>query len=538
MSSVVSAVPAASQIPEVNKDPVSCIPWPIPPPNPGLDIKYNKIFISNEWVDACDGEEIDDVNPATEKVITKVAYGKQADVDRAVAAASKAFQPSSKWRRMDASDRGVLINKLADLIDANKCYLACLESLDCGKPYTHSFFMDTGVSKILRYYAGWTDKMHGKTLPVDGDYLSYTLVQPVGVCGLILPWNVPLISLCMKIGPALCCGNTVVIKPNEQTPLSALFIASLAKEAGFPEGVFNVVPGGPEAGAAMASHSGINKISFTGSIAVGRKIEESSAKTNLKRLTLELSGNCPNIVFADADLDYAVENAHQAVFMNQGQLCTAGGRTFVQEDIYDEFVAKSVARAARRIVADPFQLHSEQGPQISQKHLDSILGYVKSGIEEGAKLECGGSRHGNTGYYMQPTVFSNVTDTMRIAKEEIFGPVQCIFKFKTVEEVIQRANNTEYGLAAGIFTKDVSVALEMAKALESGTVWVNCYNAFAVQSPFGGLKMSGKGKEMGEESLREFSDIKTVTLKLPQIQNISISTGSTVQYSTPKVSPN
>uniref|UniRef100_H2YMW5 Aldehyde dehydrogenase domain-containing protein n=1 Tax=Ciona savignyi TaxID=51511 RepID=H2YMW5_CIOSA len=511
--------PAASDVVGSNKDPVSCIPWPIPPPNPALEIKYNKIFIANEWMDAVDGAVIDDINPATENVITQVANGGKADVDRAVAAASKAFHPSSKWRRMDASDRGVLINKLADLIDANKCYLAVLESLDCGKPYTHSFFMDTGVSKLLRYYAGWTDKMHGKTVPVDGDYLSYTLVQPAGVCGLILPWNVPLISLCMKIGPALCCGNTVVIKPNEQTPLTALYVASLAKEAGFPEGVFNVVPGGAEAGAAIAAHASVNKVSFTGSIAVGRKIEEASAKTNLKRLTLELSGNCPNIVFADTDLDYAVEHAHQATFMNQGQMCTAASRTFVHEDIYEEFVARSVARAKRRIVADPFQLHSEQGPQISEKQLNSILNYVKSGVEEGAKLECGGSRHGTTGYFMQPTVFSAVEDSMKIAKEEIFGPVQCILKFKTIDEVVQRANNTQYGLAAGIFTKDVSLALEMAKALESGTVWVNCYNAFAVQSPFGGFKMSGKGKEMGEEGLREFSDIKTITLKLPQLQN-------------------
>nr|CAB3220961.1 retinal dehydrogenase 2 [Phallusia mammillata] len=490
------------------------------------------MFINNEWYDASGGATFNDINPSTEKVTARIAEASEADVDKAVAAATAAFQPGSPWRKMDASDRGVLINKLADLIDENKYYLACLETLDSGKPYTHTFFMDTtGISKLLRYYAGWTDKMHGKTVPVDGDYLSYTLVQPMGVCGLILPWNMPLITMGMKLGPALACGNTVVIKPDENTPLTALFLASLTKEAGFPAGVFNVVPGGPTAGAALVNHHGVQKISFTGSIEIGRKIEEASSKTNMKRLTLELSGNCPNIIFADADLDYAVEQAHQAVFMNQGQMCTAGARTFVHEDIYDEFVKKSVARASKKMVADPFQLYSEQGPQISRKHFDSIMGYIKAGKEEGAKLECGGSRHGDKGLYIQPTVFSGVTDEMKIAKEEIFGPVQCILKFSTIEEVVERANNTQYGLAAGIFTQNVSVALEISKALESGTVWVNCYNAFAVQSPFGGLKMSGKGKEMGEESLREFSEIKTVTLKLPQIQNISFKSNAVRQYS-------
>jgi len=470
---------------------------PIPMPITKPQVKFNKIFIDNEWMDSDSGKTFADVNPTNGEVITHVAKASKSDVDKAVEAAKRAFAYGSSWRRMDASDRGTLFSKLADLIDANKVYLACLETLDSGKPYTHSFFMDTtAISKLMRYYGGWTDKIHGKSVPVDGDYLSYTLVQPIGVCGLILPWNMPLISLGMKIGPALCCGNTVVVKPDENTSLTALFIASLVKQAGFPDGVFNVVTGGAEAGEVLVKHEDVRKISFTGSIEVGRKIEENSSKTNLKRLTLELSGNCPLIVFPDTNIDEAVEMAHQGIFMNQGQMCTAAARTYVHEDIYDEFVQKSVARTMMKMVADPFQLFSEQGPMINKKQLERTLQYIEHGKSEGATLQCGGSVCSEKGFFVKPAVFSNVTDNMKIAKEEIFGPVQCLLKFSSVDEVIRRANNTNYGLAAGILTSDVSVALEVAKYIESGTVWVNCYNAFAVQSPFGGLKMSGKGKEM------------------------------------------
>nr|XP_039271425.1 retinal dehydrogenase 2-like [Styela clava] len=500
------------------KDPAAaCVPWPIPPPNPSPEVKYTKLFINNEWVDSEGGKTFPTKCPSTEKITADVSLASDADVDKAVQAAKRAFAAAS-WRRMDASDRGALMNKLADKIDENKYYLACLESMDSGKPYTHTFFMDTlGISKIIRYYAGWTDKIHGKTLPMDGEYLSYTKVLPLGVCGLIVPWNMPLISLAMKLGPALCCGNTVVVKPSEYTPLSTLFVASLAQEAGFPAGVINVVPGAGKTGAAIAAHKDVNKVSFTGSVKVGRLIEEAATKSNLKKVSLELSGNNPNIILPDADVDVAVEQAHQAVFMNQGQMCTAGSRTFVHEDIYEEFVAKSVARASRRVVTSPFELFCEQGPQISQDHFDRILNLIQTGIKEGAKLECGGYRHGEKGLYIQPTVFSDVKDHMTIAKEEIFGPVQCIFKFSTLNEVIQRANDTPYGLVAGVFTNDITTAFEVANELENGTVWINCFNAFAAQTPFGGCKISGKGKEMGKAAINEYSDTKTVTVKVPQL---------------------
>merc|ERR1719427_221748 len=478
---------------------------------------------------------MDDINPTTEQIITSLPVASKADVDAAVEAAERAFDIRSSWRRMDASERGVLLCKLADLIDQHKHYLACLETLDSGKPYTHSYFMDTtGISKLLRYYGGWTDKITGKCVPVDGDYLSYTLIQPVGVCGLILPWNMPLVSLGMKLCPALACGNTVVIKPDHQTSLTCLFVANLAQQAGFPAGVINVVTGAGETGDLIVKNENVNKISFTGSIQTGRKIEKNCSMTNIKRLTLELSGNCPLIVFPDTKVDEAVEMAHQGSFMNSGQMCTAAARTYVHEEIYDEFVAKSVARTSRKIVTDPFQLFCEQGPMISKEQLEKSLNYIKKGKDEGATLEFGGDLIYNEatkgGFFIRPAIFSNVTDDMTISKEEIFGPVQCLIKFTTTSEVIKKANNTKYGLAAGILTIDVATALEMAKHIESGTVWVNCYNAFAVQSPFGGVKMSGKGKEMGKESLLEYSTVKTVTMKLPQISNISKTSNTNKTY--------
>jgi len=468
-----------------------------------------------------------------EKKITTIPKASKLNVDSAVNAAKKALEKS--WSKIDASDRGILLSKLADLIDQNKHYLSCLETLDSGKPYTHSYFMDTtGISKLLRYYGGWTDKITGKCVPVDGDYLSYTLVQPVGVCGLILPWNMPLVSLGMKLCPALACGNTVVIKPDHQTSLTCLFVASLAQQAGFPAGVINVVTGAGETGDFLVKNEEVNKISFTGSYKTGRKIEENCSKTNIKRLTLELSGNCPLIVFPDTNVDEAVEMAHQGSFMNSGQMCTAAARTYVHEKIYDEFIAKSVARTSRKVVTDPFQLFCEQGPMISKEQLEKTLSYIKKGKDEGAILEIGGDVIHNEatkgGFYIRPAVFSNVTDKMTISKDEIFGPVQCLIKFTTTAEAIGKANNTKFGLAAGILTNDVATALEMAKHIESGTVWVNCYNAFAVQSPFGGVKMSGKGKEMGEESLLEYSTVKTITIKLPQISNVSKTSDTTKTY--------
>ncbi|KAF7463042.1 hypothetical protein GHT09_010429 [Marmota monax] len=467
----------------------------LPSPTPNLEIKYTKIFINNEWQNSESGRVFPVYNPATGEQVCEVQEADKADIDKAVQAARLAFSLGSVWRRMDASERGRLLDKLADLVERDRAFLATMESLNGGKPFLQAFYVDLqGVIKTLRYYAGWADKIHGMTIPVDGDYFTFTRHEPIGVCGQIIPWNFPLLMFAWKIAPALCCGNTVVIKPAEQTPLSALYMGALIKEAGFPPGVINIVPGyGPTAGAAIASHIGIDKIAFTGSTEVGKLIQEAAGR-----------------------MDYAVEQAHQGVFFNQGQCCTAGSRIFVEESIYEEFVRRSVERAKRRIVGSPFDPTTEQGPQIDKKQYNKILELIQSGVAEGAKLECGGKGLGRKGFFIEPTVFSNVTDDMRIAKEEIFGPVQEILRFKTMDEVIERANNSDFGLVAAVFTNDINKALTVSSAMQAGTVWINCYNALNAQSPFGGFKMSGNGREMGEFGLREYSEVKTVTVKIPQ----------------------
>ncbi|XP_052792547.1 aldehyde dehydrogenase 1A1-like [Mya arenaria] len=489
-----------------------------PPPITSPEVKFTQIFINNEWVNSASGKTFPTINPTNGKKICDVQEGDKDDVDKAVAAAKAAFKHGSPWRSMDATKRAALLNKLADLVERDRVYLASLETLDNGKPYTAAYAGDiSGVIGALRYYAGWTDKMTGKTIPVDGPFFAYTRHEPVGVCGQIIPWNFPAALVAMKIAPALACCNTVVLKPAEQTPLTALYLASLVKEAGFPPGVVNVVPGyGPTAGAAITNHPDIRKVSFTGSTEVGKLIMEGAAKSNLKRVTLELGGKSPLVVFKDANLDEVVEWAHQAVFYNMGQVCTAGSRTFVHEDIYDEFVKKAVARAQKRVIGDPFELKNDSGPQVDNDQFEKILELIESGKKEGAKLECGGARLGDEGYFIQPTVFSNVTDNMRIAKEEIFGPVQQIIKFKDMEEVIARANDTEYGLAAACFTNDIDTALTFTSRVEAGTVWVNAYHKSSVSAPFGGFKMSGIGREMGEYGLAQYTEIKTVMMKTSQ----------------------
>uniref|UniRef100_A0A5F8HBJ8 Aldehyde dehydrogenase 1 family member A2 n=1 Tax=Monodelphis domestica TaxID=13616 RepID=A0A5F8HBJ8_MONDO len=452
----------------------------LPSPTLNLEIKYTKIFINNEWQNSESGRVFPVYNPATGEQVCEVQEADKADIDKAVRAARLAFSLGSVWRRMDASERGRLLDKLADLVERDRAVLSTMESLNGGKPFLQAFYVDLqGVIKTLRYYAGWADKIHGMTIPVDGDYFTFTRHEPIGVCGQIIPWNFPLLMFAWKIAPALCCGNTVVIKPAEQTPLSALYMGALIKE-------------------------------------VGKLIQEAAGRSNLKRVTLELGGKSPNIIFADADLDYAVEQAHQGVFFNQGQCCTAGSRIFVEESIYEEFVRRSVERAKRRIVGSPFDPTTEQGPQIDKKQYNKILELIQSGVAEGAKLECGGKGLGHKGFFIEPTVFSNVTDDMRIAKEEIFGPVQEILRFKTLDEVIERANNSDLGLVAAVFTNDINKALTVSAAMQAGTVWINCYNALNAQSPFGGFKMSGNGREMGECGLREYSEVKTVTIKIPQ----------------------
>ena len=474
--------------------------------------------LSFSTLHAVSGKTFPTVNPTTGEKICDVSEGDKADVDKAVAAAKEAFKLGSPWRTMDASRRGVLLNKLADLMERDREYLARLETLDNGKPFKDSFNVDLNLAmKCYRYFAGWSDKIHGKTIPVDGSYLCFTKHEPVGICGQIIPWNFPLVMQAWKLGPALCAGNVIVLKPAEQTPLTALYIGALCVEAGFPPGVVNIVPGyGPTAGAALTEHPDVDKIAFTGSTEVGRIVKRSCGDLNLKRVTLELGGKSPNIVLADADLDYAVEMSHFALFFNQGQCCCAGSRCYVQESIYDEFVKKSRERSLRRKVCDPLDPDCEQGPQVDQDQFDKVMGLIESGKKEGAKLECGGRRVGDRGYFIEPTVFSNVQDDMRISTEEIFGPVMQISKFKTIDEIIERANRTNYGLAASVFTQNLDNALMLAQGIRAGTIWVNCYDVLESQAPFGGFKESGNGRELGEYGLQQYSEIKTVTIKLPQ----------------------
>uniref|UniRef100_A0AAX7VQ48 aldehyde dehydrogenase (NAD(+)) n=1 Tax=Astatotilapia calliptera TaxID=8154 RepID=A0AAX7VQ48_ASTCA len=454
-----------------NADGLETNALPTPIANP--QIVYTKVFIGNEWHESCSGRKIPVYNPTTEKLLCEVEEADSDDVDKAVRSARAAFQMGSPWRSMDASDRGHLLNRLADLVERDRLLLATLEALNCGKVFLVAYFVDLMATiKTLRYYSGWADKIHGKTIPVDGEYFTYTRHEPIGVCGQIIPWNFPLMMFVWKIAPALCCGNTVVIKPAEQTPLSALHMAALIKEAGFPPGVVNVLPGyGQTAGCAISHHMDIDKVAFTGSTAVGKLIQKAAGESNLKRVTLELGGKNPNIVFADCDLEYAVEQAHSGLFFNQGQCCLAGSRVFVEEPIYEEFVRRSVEKARSKVLGNPLLPGVDQGPQINQKQFNKIMELIESGKREGATLECGGSPGGQQGLFIQPTVFSNVRDHMRIAKEEIFGPVQQIMCFRSISEVIERANATQYGLAAGVFTNDINKALTVSSALQAGMVW-------------------------------------------------------------------
>ena len=478
-------------------------------------VSATKLLINNRWIASESGKTFGTFNPSTGEEICQVAEADAADVEKAVRAARQAFE-RGPWRKTLASERGRLLHRLADLIEKNGDELARIEALDNGKPVAVAKAVDVAATvACFRYFAGWADKIHGKTIPIDGEYFCYTRHEPVGVVGQIIPWNFPMLMLAWKLAPALATGNTVVMKPAEQTPLSALRIGELIVEAGFPEGVVNLLPGfGPTAGAAIARHMDVDKVAFTGSTEVGHLIMEAAAKSNLKRVTLELGGKSPNIVFADTDLDDAVEGAHFGLFFNHGQCCCAGSRVFVEEKIYDQFVEKSGVRARNRTVGDPFDSHTEQGPQIDQAQFDKVMGYIDSGRGEGAKLVCGGERVGDRGYFIQPTVFADVQDNMTIAKEEIFGPVMSVIPFKTIDEVVARANRTEYGLAAAVWTRDIKKAHAVADSVRAGTVWVNCYNVLDTRAPFGGFKQSGIGRELGEYGLQQYTEVKTVTIKL------------------------
>uniref|UniRef100_A0A0K0DTP4 Aldedh domain-containing protein n=1 Tax=Strongyloides stercoralis TaxID=6248 RepID=A0A0K0DTP4_STRER len=490
----------------------------VPPPVLTFTPKYNKLFINNQFVDSCSGKTFETINPGNNKIITSVSEGDHRDVDIAVNAAKKAFELGSEWRRMDASYRGILINKLADLVERDRAILATLESLDNGKPYPIAYIADLGLTiKCLRYYAGWADKNHGKTIPIDGDYFSYTRHEPVGVCGQISAWNFPLLLLSWKVGPALAMGNTMIFKAAEQTPLTALHFAALTKEAGFPDGVVNIITGyGPTAGAALAKHPNVDKVAFTGSTQIGKIIVNDAANSNLKKVTLELGGKSPNIIFDDVNVDEAVKQAVHGVMFNMGQCCCAGTRTFVQASIYDEFIEKAKNAVEKLKIGSAFEDGVEHGPQIDTNQVDTVLKYIESGKNEGARLVTGGSRVNREGCFVEPTIFADVTNNMKIAQEEIFGPVLSVFKFEDEKDLVAKANDTIYGLAAGVMTNNINRALHVANNIRAGTVWVNCYDVFDAAAPFGGYKMSGIGRELGEYGLQAYSEVKTVTIKVPQ----------------------
>lgn len=477
-------------------------------------IPQTECLIGGRWTPAASGKTFDTIHPATEEVIAQVAEGDAEDVDAAVAAARDAFE-NGPWSRIDARDRGKLLYRLADLIEEESEDLAALESLDNGKPIRDALAADLPLTvDCLRYYAGYADKIHGQTIPVRGNYFTYTRREPVGVAGQIIPWNFPMLMTAWKWGPALAAGCTVVMKPAEQTPLTCLRMARLAQKAGFPDGVINVIPGyGPTAGAAIVKHPDVDKVAFTGEYRTAQIIMRDASQT-LKRLTFELGGKSPNIVFADADLEAAAVGSHFGLYFNQGQCCCAGSRLFVQDKVYDKFVDKLAAMNKGRKLGDPLDPATEQGPQVDQAQFDKILHYIGLGKAEGATCVTGGKRFGDRGYFIEPTLFTEVTDNMAIAKDEIFGPVLSVLRFKDVEEIVGRANNTAYGLAAAVWTRDVGKAHYLAQKIKAGTVWVNCYDVFDAAAPFGGFKMSGMGRELGEKGLDAYTETKTVTVSL------------------------
>ena len=477
-----------------------------------------QLFIDGQFVDAESGKTFKSPNPATGETFAEVAEGDKADIDKAVAAARRAFE--GKWSKISARDRGRMIYKLAQLIEQHANELAELETSDNGKPIRESLYVDVPQAvENFEYFAGYATKIEGETIPVPGQMFNYTLREPVGVCGQIIPWNFPLLMAAWKLAPALAAGNTVVLKPAEQTPVTAMELAKLIQEAGFPEGVVNIVPGyGETAGAALAAHPGIDKVAFTGSTEVGKLIAKAAAE-NLTKVSLELGGKAPNIVFADADIDQAVNGAMMGIFFNQGQVCCAGSRIFLEEKVKDEFLDRFKAKAEAVKVGNPMDKATLMGPQVSMEQLDRIKGYVGIARAEGATVLSGGEAPEleagfENGYFFKPTIFSECTNRMRVAQEEIFGPVSSVITFTDEGDLLRQANDTIYGLSAGIWTRDIVRAHRFARDIKAGVIWINTFNMFNAASPFGGFKQSGYGREMGKHALQLYTQVKSVWVDL------------------------
>jgi acyl-CoA reductase-like NAD-dependent aldehyde dehydrogenase len=478
-----------------------------------------KLFINGRYEEARSPRIIDVVNPATGEPLGAVPDADPADVDRAVSAARASFDARS-WRAKDPSEKERILWRFADLLDRHKEELAALESRENGKTLREALRADVNPAiDALRYYAGWVRRIYGETIPVDGPYFNYTLREPVGVVGAIVPWNYPTCLAVWKLAPALACGCSVVLKPSEMTPLTALKLAEYATEAGVPEGVVNVVTGyGATAGEALGRHMDVDKISFTGSVRTARALLKASAESNLKRLSLELGGKSPNIIFPDCDLDQALHAAFWGIFANKGEVCSAGSRLLVHADIHDEFVSRLAERASTMRVGDPLDPETEMGSQISAVQMERILGYIRAGVDEGARLLCGGERDTagakSKGYFVKPTVFAEVRPEMRIAQEEIFGPVLAALRFRDEEEAVRIANGTIYGLVSAVWTRDIRRAHRLAGEIQAGSVWINTYNGFDSASPFGGYKQSGFGRDLGAYALEQYTNIKSVWVSL------------------------
>ncbi|GEO87059.1 MULTISPECIES: aldehyde dehydrogenase family protein [Alphaproteobacteria] len=479
-----------------------------------LQDKPAKLLIDGQWVDALSGETFATYTPATGQPIRQVAKGGAADIDLAVTAARRALE-DGPWARFSPFDRQAVLLKLADLVESNWDQISLIDTVNMGNPITRTAAAKRRAVGLLRYYAGLATAIHGHTISTSqpGDPLAYTLREPVGVVGAINPWNGPIGMAIWKIAPALAAGCTVILKPAEQAPLSPIFLGQLCLDAGVPPGVVNVVAGLGDAGAALAAHPGVDKVAFTGSTGVGQRIIQASAG-NVKRVSLELGGKSPNIVFADADLDKAVPAAAMAVFTNSGQICSAGTRLFVEDNIYDEFIER-VADFTRSLkVGDPLDPETQLGPVVSLEQMERIVGYIDAGRAQGATVTVGGGRISDAGlengYFLQPTVFSGVEDDMKIAREEIFGPVISALRFSDIDDVLRRANDTTFGLGSGVWTRDITKANYMSRRLKAGSVWVNCYQIMDPAVPFGGYKMSGYGRESGLEHIEEFLNTKAV----------------------------